>query len=101
MQKKQWLASACLALMPLAVIGQPQHAETHPADARIDVPAPRYESVFQAYRSVSDDDTTPDTVWRAINDQVREIGGHAGHVKDSNAAATPDSVKHGKHHQHH
>ena len=98
MQKKQWLASTCLALMPLAVIGQPQRAEANPLDARVAVPAPRYESAFQSYRSVSDDDTTPDTVWRAINDQVKELGGHAGHIKNGNAAATPDSMKHDKHH---
>lgn len=104
MQMKYWLTS--LAWLPLAAGAQQAIQAADPADARATVPPLRYESAFNDYRGVPDEEKTPDHHWRAVNDAVRNLGGHAGHLKagGSTAAESHSSSRssmppqHGKHH---
>lgn len=71
-----WLGSAALAQTPVA--------RPDPADPRLSGPPPATESAFAGYRSFRDE---PPADWRAVNDEVRGLGGHAGHVRDAAAPA--------------
>jgi hypothetical protein len=77
------LASALLLSSP-ATLAQ-TGARPDPADPRLSVPAPTTESAFAGYRSFRDE---PLADWRAVNEEVRGLGGHAGHIRD---AAPPAS----------
>jgi hypothetical protein len=101
------LAVAALASLPLAAIGQQYQQHHHPAnpvDASTNVPASSYESVFKNYKAAADEQESPDKTWRAANDEVAKLGGHAGHIKsDSGASSAPLPLQekpadHSKHH---
>ena len=77
------LASALLLGAPAALAQTT--ARPDPADPRLSVPAPTTESAFAGYRSYRDE---PLADWRAVNEAVRGLGGHAGHIRD---AAPPAS----------
>lgn len=102
-----WLAVAALASMPLAAIGQQYQQKHHPAnpiDANASVPASSYESVFKNYKAAADEQESPDKAWRAANDEMAKLRGHAGHIKgDPTASSAPTPLQekpadHGKHH---
>lgn len=42
-----------------------------------------YESVFEHYRPFGEESETPDLAWRAANESMARLGGHAGHMKDN------------------
>jgi len=77
------LASALLLGSP-ATPAQTTGARPDPADPRLSVPAPTTESAFAGYRSFRDE---PLADWRAVNDEVRGLRGHAGHIRDATAPA--------------
>ena len=62
-------------------------ARPDPADPRLSSPPPAAESAFASYRSYRDE---PLADWRAVNDEVRGLGGHGGHIRD--AAPPADRV---------
>lgn len=68
-------------LVPLAALGQTS-ARPGPADPRMSTSPPAMESAFAGYRSYRDE---PLADWRAVNDDVRGVGGHAGHIRDGTA----------------
>jgi hypothetical protein len=70
-------------LSPLAALAQTS-ARPDPADPGLRAPAPAMESAFAGYRSYRDE---PLADWRAVNDEVRAVGGHAGHIRDNPAPA--------------
>ena len=76
------LASVLLLGSPAAP-AQTTGARPDPADPRLSVPPPAAESAFAGYRSFRDE---PLADWRAVNDEMRALGGHAGHIR---AAAPP------------
>lgn len=47
------------------------------ADPAVRVPAPVYRSAFEDYRPFAEQAPAP---WRELNDEVRRLGGHGGHV---------------------
>lgn len=97
MTLEQFLAIGVLASLPLAAIAQQAPQKADPLSANATVPASTYVSAFKDYRAATDESATPDKAWRAANDEVARLGGHAGHVKsDAPAQAAPAS--HGKHH---
>lgn len=109
MSTKQWLAVAAWALLPMAASAQQEQANYNPADANAPVNAMPYESAFKSFRSSSDEQATPDKVWRTANDEMGKLGGHAGHMKSgqSQPDASPavkasekqgNAVDHSKHH---
>jgi hypothetical protein len=63
-------------------LAQTPAARSDPADPRVSGPPPQTESAFAGYRSLRDE---PPADWRAVNDEVRGLGGHAGHIRDAPA----------------
>jgi hypothetical protein len=55
-----------------------------PADPRLSVPTPATESAFAGYRRFRDE---PPADWRAVNDEMRALGGHGGHIREDAAPA--------------
>jgi hypothetical protein len=76
-------ASALLLGSP-ATLAQ-STARPDPADPRLTVPAPATGSAYAGYRGFRDE---PLADWRAVNDEMRRLGGPAGHMRD--AAKAPD-----------
>ena len=68
-----------LCLGPTALAQMPA-ARSDPADPRVSGPPPQIESAFAGYRGFRDE---PPADWRAVNDEVRGLGGHAGHIRDA------------------
>lgn len=79
-----------MAFLPLAAIAQ-QHAAYSPDDPSAPTGNLRYESAFTNYRAESDVPSSPDKGWRAANDAMGKLGGHAGHVRVD--AGAPQSQK--------
>jgi hypothetical protein len=83
------IAVAFSVLLSFAAHAQ-QPAYPDPARADEAVAAPVYQSAFADYQPLRDVEKTPLESWRAANDEVARIGGHAGSLKQ---AATPASDK--------
>lgn len=83
------LIAAVLASLPLTAAAQVKSHHTDPADANVTVPASTYDSAFKSYQAATDEKQSPDKAWRAANDEVRSLGGHAGHIKGSGNSTTP------------
>lgn len=96
-----WFAVATLALAPLVAAAQ-QTQPSNPADANVAVPAADYASAFKEYQRPSEEQISPDKAWRAANDEVGRLKGHAGHIKgevaSSSEPAKAASSHHGNHH---
>ncbi len=61
-----------------------------PTDAKLKSPTVEYVSPFAGYQRYQDEKPSS---WRELNDHVRGLGGHAGHIKDSApGAAKPAAV---------
>ena len=73
-----------LLLGPLAAFAQTA-ARPDPANPRLSTPAPAMESAFAGFRSYRDEPLAP---WREVNEEVREVGGHAGILKEEERSAT-------------
>lgn len=69
--------SICFVLA-VAVAGATAAAEQRlpdPSDPTAKAPPVEYRSAFEAYRPYAEPELAP---WRAVNDEVRRAGGHAG-----------------------
>jgi hypothetical protein len=75
-----------LSLAAASALAQTTGARPDPADPRLSAPPPATESAFAGYRSFRDE---PLADWRAVNDEVRGLGGHGGHIRDAAPAASP------------
>lgn len=94
----QTLAFAALAFFAGAATAQ-QAARPSPADARVAVPAPRYESPFTGYRSYAEAEVAR---WREVNEEMGRLGGHVGHMpqaapQQKSAPKPPAQSGHGGH----
>lgn len=100
---KQWIAIGVLAsaLLPFAATAQQKTQQPSPLDANAPVSASTYVSAFKNYQAASDEEVSPDKAWRAANDEVGKLGGHAGHIKNDSteqSASSPSApVDHSKH----
>jgi hypothetical protein len=70
-------------------------AESKPTDAAAAVPAATYRSAFEGYRPATEE---PIADWRALNEEVAAVGGHAGIMRGGaqqapEAAAKPTQQK--------
>ena len=86
MKLKQKLAIGALVAWPCIALAQSQ-GQPNPVAATEHVPAVTYVSAFKNYQSATDSQTSPEQAWRAANETVGKLGGHAGHIK-GNADAT-------------
>jgi hypothetical protein len=71
-----------LCFGPAAALAQTAAARPDPADPRVSSPLPPAESAFAGYRSFKEE---PPADWRAVNDAVQGLRGHAGHIRDAAA----------------
>jgi hypothetical protein len=94
------LPAAALLMLAAAAPVAAQSGRPQPADPDADVPVLQYRSVFAEPAARSDRRID----WRQANDTVREVGGHAGTLRDSAAASAPAADRphgYGSHHGHH
>ncbi len=80
---------ACAALASAADIGAPDDPSQKQA-------TPTYKSAFTDYRSAADEKQTPVQLWRSANDEMGRLKGHAGQIRETPPAASPDA--HSGHH---
>lgn len=92
------------AVVPLIASAASGQSSPTPLQSDAAVPAVTYRSAFHAYQPVPEPAQTPDKVWRAANETVGALKGHAGHMKtpasadgDSPAPVTPSGYQHGHH----
>ncbi len=92
------------AAVPLIASASSDLPRPTPLQSDAAVPATTYSSAFHAYQSISEPAQTPGKVWRAANETVGALKGHAGHMKtpasadgDSPAPVTPSGHQHGHH----
>lgn len=78
---------AFAAHAPLAA-AEPAAARTDPANPEAPVPAIRYDSAFDGYRSYRQ---TPLAPWRDVNDEVARVGGHPGILRAGRDAGSSAS----------
>jgi hypothetical protein len=73
-----------LWLGPAVALAQTPAPRPDPADPRVSSPPAASDSAFAGYRGFREE---PPADWRAVNDAVRGLGGHAGHIRDEAPAA--------------
>jgi hypothetical protein len=87
-----YLSTFFLALTPVAVAAQTQSA-VDPAEVAAAVMPHEYISALQDYRPMLDaGGEAPWQNWRAANDEVGRIGGHAGYVRSTQDAEANTAV---------
>jgi hypothetical protein len=100
------MAFAMLAAASLAAVAQddtPPRIAADPADPAGAAAPLSYASAFRNYLKASGQEEIPDNAWRAANDEVRRLGGHAGQAQaraPEPTSSTPPSAPpgHGHHH---
>lgn len=81
-------------------------AAVSPADAAQSAPTPAYRSAFVGYRTAVEPAPPSEQTWRAANESVGNLNGHAGHMNmkqpdpDSSNGGHAHHVDHGSHHLH-
>ena len=58
-------------------------ARPDPADAKAKAPPVEYRSAFEGYKPYAEAELAP---WRAVNEEVRRVGGHLGILRTSKPA---------------
>lgn len=88
-----WLTVAALVVTPLAATAQQTSLGLDPLDANAPVSPTGYISAFENYRVAGDEETSPDKLWRDANNEMKNLGGHAGHMKAAQPASTEPKQK--------
>lgn len=104
----QFIIGAAM-LLPAFASAENARLARDPSDPADKGSIPAYQSAFAAYQPLQESSDVPETHWRALNEEVARVGGHAGVLKDpapSRAAASattaaPASGQHQMHHEHH
>lgn len=92
MSLARWMSIAALAAAPVAVTAQEKSPPMDPADPAHATPSFHYASAFSNYQQIAEEKESPDKVWRAANNEMEQLGGHAGHIKASAPAASKDEA---------
>lgn len=83
-------AVAAVAFNTLIVGSTIAQSRPDPTDPQLRVPAVEYVSPFASYQRYQEEKPAS---WRALNDEVLGLGGHAGHIKDgASSGAKPAAV---------
>lgn len=85
----RWTAIAMLVVAPVAVAAQENTRPMDPSNPAVESASFAYESALSGYRSMPEDGEAPKSVWRAANDEMASLGGHAGHLKGAPGDASP------------
>jgi len=91
------MAAAIAGLLPLLAMAQahpPRPAPTEPAAPIANQP---YESVFRHYQPIGEPEQAPAAQWRAANDEMARLRGHAGHLKEAVSSTSDASQPTGSH----
>lgn len=69
-------------------------ARPDPTDPKASVPGVQYRSAFSEYQSYREPEIEK---WREVNDQMKDLGGHKGHVAKpaAKAPAKPEPASEG------
>jgi hypothetical protein len=67
-----------LAVSLIGIAGAQSGDRPDPADPSVPGAVFRYESAFEGYQDVQDRKLTP---WKDANEEMRRLGGHAGHAR--------------------
>ena len=94
MTLKPGLAVGMLMSMPFAAAAQQTAKQPDPIDANAAVPASPHESAFKNYRAATDEQASPDKAWRAANEEMTKLGGHAGHMTSDTPPTLVDHEGH-------
>lgn len=92
MSPERWMAIAILVTLPAAVTAQEKPRAADPTDPAAAAAPYRYESVFSRYQPIPDSEEAPENLWRAANEEMGKLGGHAGHVKATTGIARSDTA---------
>jgi hypothetical protein len=105
MTPQQWFVFGALACASFVVHAQPAQARPNPVDANATVPLVSYRSAFDTYqRASSEEQPSPDKVWRQANEEVAKSGAHSGHAMPPQSSPVPPAAPkapptdHSKHH---
>lgn len=85
----RWMAIATLVVAPVAVAAEENTRPMDPSNPAAKSASFAYESALSSYWSMPADEEAPKNVWRAANDEMAGLGGHAGHLKGAAGAASP------------
>lgn len=88
----RWLAIATVTFTPITFAAQDRPHSGDPNDPNAAATPFAYESTFASYRAAPETDETPNKAWRAANDEMGRLGGHAGHIKNSVSSAPAASM---------
>lgn len=78
----QFIIGAAM-LLPAFASAENAHLARDPSDPADKGSIPAYQSAFATYQSLQESAEAPDARWRAHNEEVARIGGHAGVLKDA------------------
>lgn len=92
MNSLRLMAFAIAALLSAAGHAQPIEKMPDPSDPSAASHAVQYQSAFSDYLPLDASEPSPAKTWRAANDEMARIGGHAGQIKDAPAASAPDAA---------
>ena len=80
------LAVSALALALVAPAGA--QSRPRPDDPAVKAPPLAQPSAYEGYRPFREEEMVP---WVEVNDEVRRLGGHMGHMKDETSPAAARS----------
>lgn len=101
----RWMAIAMLVAAPIAATAQENSRAKDPTDPTAAAVPARYESAFGRYQPLVESEESPVQAWRAANDEMGKLGGHAGHMNRAEAGGGPPDTPasgqahHGMEHQ--
>jgi hypothetical protein len=84
-----------LALAALTAGSAAAQERRDPADAQAKAPPVEYRSAFESYRPYAEPELAS---WRAVNEEVRNVGGHVGLMRGQGQEKPPTKPPaHGAH----
>lgn len=90
MNRLLWVVVLTTGAAP-AVLAQPLPATPAMATkAPVNIGVEPYRSAFEGFRPWADD---PAHDWRRVNNEMKQLGGHVGHLRATPSADKPDGAK--------
>jgi hypothetical protein len=88
----RWMAIAMLVAAPVAVAAQENSTPKDPVSPAAAASPLQYKSAFAGYRPMPEQQEVDSKVWRAANQEMADLGGHAGHIQ-ADAASAPGHLE--------
>lgn len=100
MSTSRSMAAAIAGLLPSLTMAQALPPHPSPADPTAPITKQAYESAFLDYQRFTEPAQAPATQWRAANDEMGRLRGHAGHMKEAGDGMSDTGQPSGSHHGH-